>query len=170
MDEPTVISNFINNAFVASDSKIESLNPSNGKLLCLVPDSGKKEADLAVESALQAFKTWSKESPQARADYLNKIANEIENRKDEFARAESNDQGKPLNISASVEIPRAIQNFRFFAAAILNHKNESTESYEAKILNYTTEGNLKTLKLAGYLIFILYSNSFLMKFRLALLP
>lgn len=39
----------------------------------------------------------------------------------------------------NVEIPRAIQNFRFFASAILNHKNESTESYEQKILNFTTE-------------------------------
>ena len=47
------ISNFINNAFVATENKIESFNPSNGRLLCLVPDSGKLEADMAVEAALQ---------------------------------------------------------------------------------------------------------------------
>lgn len=67
------------------------------------------------------------------------IADQIEARLDEFAIAESTDQGKPLFISRNVEIPRAIKNFRFFASAILNHKNESTESAQAKILNYTTE-------------------------------
>lgn len=67
------------------------------------------------------------------------IADGIEERLEEFAIAESSDQGKPLNISRNVEIPRAIQNFRFFASAMLNHKNESTESLQTKTLNYTTE-------------------------------
>lgn len=53
--------------------------------------------------------------------------------------AESTDQGKPLFLSRNIEIPRAIQNFRFFASAILNHKNESTESLQTSTLNYTTQ-------------------------------
>ena len=53
MDKPIIISNFVNNVFVKSENKIESFNPSNGRLLCLVPDSGKLEADMAVEAALQ---------------------------------------------------------------------------------------------------------------------
>jgi len=55
MGEPIIISNFINNVFVQSETKIESFNPSNGRLLCLVPDSGKLETDMAVEAALQGF-------------------------------------------------------------------------------------------------------------------
>jgi acyl-CoA reductase-like NAD-dependent aldehyde dehydrogenase len=59
MDKTITISNFINNVFVQSESKIESFNPSNGRLLCLVPDSGKLETDMAVEAALQGYYTFS---------------------------------------------------------------------------------------------------------------
>jgi len=72
----------------------------------LIPDSSKREADIAVESARQAFKTWSTTSATYRSSILNKIADEIEKRIDEFALAESNDQGKPLSLSLNVEIPR----------------------------------------------------------------
>jgi len=124
---------------VETENQIESLNPSNGQVICRISDSGKKEADMAVEAAKKAFKTWSKTSPSYRSKILNKIADQIEARLEEFAVAESSDQGKPITISRNVEIPRAVQNFRFFANAILNHKNESTESLETKTLNYTTE-------------------------------
>ncbi|CAF0929368.1 unnamed protein product [Brachionus calyciflorus] len=133
------ISNFINNVFVPTDDNLESLNPSDGKLLCYVPNSGKHECDMAVEAASQAFKTWSLTSHIERARVLNRIADEIEKNADELARAESQDQGKPLSISANFEIPRAAYNFRFFAAAILSHKNESTELLHLKSISYTTE-------------------------------
>ncbi len=57
--DPIRISNFINNVFVPTEAHIESFNPSTGELLCFVPDSGKKEADIAVEAANSAFKKWS---------------------------------------------------------------------------------------------------------------
>lgn len=52
MDKVVHISNFINNVFVPTESTIESFCPSNGKLLCHVPDSGPREADMAVEVRL----------------------------------------------------------------------------------------------------------------------
>ena len=61
--------------------------------------------------------SWSKTSPYERACYLNKIADEIEACIDEFAAAESNDQGKPFWLAKAVDIPRAVLNFRFFASA-----------------------------------------------------
>lgn len=133
------ISNFINNVHVPIGGHIESYNPSTGKLLYYVPDSGKRETDMAVEAASQAFKTWSLTSVVERARLLNKIADEIESRLDEFAKAESSDQGKPYSISASFEIPRAAYNFRFFASALLNHKNESTDMSHVNAFNYTTQ-------------------------------
>ena len=130
LDEPVKLSNFINNVFVPTEKGIESFNPSNGKLLYIMPDSGKTETDMAVEAALLAFKTWSMTSVRRRAQLLNRIADEIEARID---------QGKPLSLSTNVEIPRVIENFRFFAAAILNHKNESTENTDNSTLNFTTQ-------------------------------
>jgi acyl-CoA reductase-like NAD-dependent aldehyde dehydrogenase len=130
--------NFINNQYVDTDSYVDSYNPSNGKLLAKIPNSGKSEAEAAVNAALEAFKKWSKTTPAERSVYLNRIADEIEKRLDEFAVAESLDQGKPLTLSKNSEIPRAIHNFRFFATAILHHKDESTANSQAKVFNYTT--------------------------------
>jgi aminomuconate-semialdehyde dehydrogenase len=139
MEKVVQISNFINNVFVPTETQIESRNPSNDQVLCMVPDSGRKETDMAVEAAFQAFKTWSATSVDKRAKILNRIADEIESRLDEFARAESMDQGKPITLATNAEIPRAVTNFRFFAAAIVNHKNESTDLQEANTLAFTTE-------------------------------
>ena len=83
------IQNFINNNFVASESYIDSYNPTNGKLISKIPSSGKNEVDMAVEAASQAFKEWSLTSVQERSKIMNKIADLIEERLEEFAIAES---------------------------------------------------------------------------------
>ena len=60
--------------------------------------------------------SWSKTAPAERARYLNLIADKVEARLDEFARAESRDQGKPVWLATRVDIPRVCLNFRFFAS------------------------------------------------------
>lgn len=62
----------------------------------------------------------------ARAALLYRIADAIEARLDEFAAAESADQGKPVSVARSVDIPRACLNFRFFAGAILHHSDRAS--------------------------------------------
>ena len=52
---------------------------------------------------------------------MNKIADLIEQRLDEFAEAESRDSGKPVHLAKAVDIPRVILNFRFFASAIVHY-------------------------------------------------
>ena len=59
---------------------------------------------------------WSKTSPTERARFMNKIADLVETRLDEFAQAESRDQGKPVWLAKAIDIPRCVHNFRFFAS------------------------------------------------------
>lgn len=49
-----------------------------------------------------------------------KIADIVESRIDEFALAESRDQGKPVWLAKVVDINRVCHNFRFFASGILH--------------------------------------------------
>lgn len=49
---------------------------------------------------------------------------------------QSKDQGKTVKLAASVDIPRAVSNFRFYAGAILYHEEKSTE-IDNVALNYT---------------------------------
>ena len=53
-----------------------------------------------------------------------------------LALAETNDNGKPLWLSKSVDIPRASANFRFFATGIMHFASES-HNMEDKAVNYT---------------------------------
>lgn len=82
---------------------------------------------MAVEAASNAFESWSQTTRQSRYKILIKIADILESRLDEFALAESKDQGKPLSLAKSVDIPRAIYNFRFFGSSILYQTTHASE-------------------------------------------
>jgi aminomuconate-semialdehyde/2-hydroxymuconate-6-semialdehyde dehydrogenase len=63
------------------------------------------------------------------------LADAIEAKLPTFAEAETTDTGKPLQLATTVDIPRAVANFRFFATAIL-HQHTKTHS-GSNSLNYT---------------------------------
>lgn len=63
---------------------------------------------------------WKHTTPEERCHYLMKIADLIEQNLDELALLESLDQGKPVSLARTVDIPRAVHNFRHFATAFLH--------------------------------------------------
>lgn len=114
------VANYIDGKLVApvSSEYLISPNPSTEEPLLEIPRSGVEDVERAVRAAKAAFKNWSTRPVEDRADFLDRIADEIERRRDEFARAESADQGKTIAIAKALDIPRAIHNFRFFAGAV----------------------------------------------------
>ena len=132
------ISNYINGELVepVNGKYFDNYNPSNGTVYSLIPDSEKTDIDLAVASAKEAFKTWSKTSSQERSNTLIKLADTIEKYAEELIIAESRDNGKPESLARAVDIPRASENFRFFATAIL-HSHSETHEMNGMALNYT---------------------------------
>lgn len=119
---------FINNEFVSSHSgkTIESFNPATGKLLTTIPDGTAEDIDHAVNAAASAFKSWSKTSPAERALALLKIADLLEQQSERFAVLESMDTGKPLREAQLIDVPLAIDHFRYFAGVIRSHSDEAT--------------------------------------------
>ena len=69
--------------------------------------------------------SWSVTTPEYRAVIMRKIADLIEAQLDEFAEAESKDQGKPVLLAKTIDIPRACHNFRFFASTIIRSSVEN---------------------------------------------
>ena len=112
-----VLSNFINGDYVnpKSNNYLDVFEPATGQVYCQVPNSNGDDIHLAVNSAIDAFPEWSSLSLDERSLYLKTIAEMIESRLDEFAKYESKDTGKPISLARSVDIPRAVSNFRFFA-------------------------------------------------------
>jgi aminomuconate-semialdehyde/2-hydroxymuconate-6-semialdehyde dehydrogenase len=103
---------------------LDNFNPATGKVYSKVPSSKRADVELAVSSAKEAYKSWSKTSRLERSKYLLKISELIMQNLEEFALAESIDNGKPLKLARSVDIPRAAENFKFFAEEILTFEGE----------------------------------------------
>ncbi|XP_074846621.1 2-aminomuconic semialdehyde dehydrogenase isoform X2 [Carettochelys insculpta] len=132
-----VLENFINGEFVPCSSYIDSYDPATGDVYCRVPDSGKEEVEAAVTAARDAFLGWSSKSPQERSQLMIKLADLIEYDLEAFAQAESKDQGKTITFARTVDIPRAVYNFRFFASSILHHTEECTQMNHLGCMHYT---------------------------------
>ncbi|GIV43606.1 MAG: hypothetical protein KatS3mg035_0729 [Bacteroidia bacterium] len=121
------ILNYINGEFIVSrtDEWIENYEPATGQVYSVLPRSQAEDIQFAYEAAKNAFPLWSQLTHEERSNYLLKIANTIEKRLEDFAIAESKDTGKPIKLARSIDIPRAISNFRFFATAILHTHDEA---------------------------------------------
>lgn len=133
------IHNFVDGKFFESQRThyMDSYNPSTGQVHAKVADSAEVDVNEAVASAVKAFKTWSVTPVERRSQLLLRVADLLESQMDAFAEAESRDQGKPLWLARTVEIPRAVLNFRLFATSILHHVNTSTYKEAFGSLNYT---------------------------------
>jgi aminomuconate-semialdehyde/2-hydroxymuconate-6-semialdehyde dehydrogenase len=114
---------------------LENFDPSTGEVYSLVPDSGAEDVNEAVAAAKQIFPWWAKRTPEQRSQVMLSIANRLEQAADDLARAESRDQGKTLHLAREIEIPRAIQNFRYFGTKILHTKEMARPT--AAALHYT---------------------------------
>ena len=138
MSADKYIKNYINGTLVPAQSGeyLDNVNPSTGEVYSQIPDSGPEDVALAVKAAQQAFEGWSKAEPRTRFRLMMRIADIIEQNLEDFAKAESIDNGKPLTMSKTVDIPRAQSNFRFFATAALQFGSES-HNMAGSAINYT---------------------------------
>ena len=130
--------NYINGAFVPPQSGafLDDHAPATGRLLTRVPRSGPADVHAAVRAARDAFDSnWRWSAPLDRAALLDRVADRLERHLDTLAAMESQDTGKPISLARSIDIPRAVSNFRFFAGAI---RHDRTDCHEmAGALNYT---------------------------------
>jgi len=137
-DQLQKIKNYINGELVSpvAETYIDNYNPATGEVYSLIPDSDEKDVELAVFAAKNAFKSWSVTPKEVRSKILLKISSLIEENLDKLAMAESIDNGKPLSLARTVDIPRAASNFHFFATAILHYASEA-HAMEENVINYT---------------------------------
>ncbi|MDF1663849.1 MAG: aldehyde dehydrogenase [Planctomycetota bacterium] len=124
---------------------IENTSPTRGQVIARIPRSQKADMAAAISAAKTAFRgEWSQWSRLERADLLDAIADKIDAHKDELAKLESLDNGKPIKLALAVDIPRAAANFRFFAGAIRHDKTDCHSMPGA--INYTVR---KAIGVAG---------------------
>jgi len=154
---PHIVKNFIDGKFVEpiNGKYMDNYNPASGKVYGKVPDSDKEDIDRAVKSSQRAFETWSKTSKQERSKILNKLADLIEGRMDELAEIESRDQGKPISLARTVDLPLTVGAIRYFAGLIL-HLEEQAKDIEGLAVNFTQRVPMGVLGLISPWNFPLY--------------
>lgn len=92
------------------------VNPATGAKLTDVPEATTADADAAIAAAKAAFPEWSAKSGRERSRILNRVAQLLGERLEDFAQAETQDVGKPILFTRMIDIPTAIEQFEYFAA------------------------------------------------------
>ena len=119
-----------------SGKYFNNIDPSRGIPYSLIPDSDESDVEAAAKAAKEAFPKWSLVAKEQRSKLILKIASLIEGKLDLLAEAESLDNGKPLHLAKTVDIPRAAANFHFYGTGILHYASHS-HSMEETAINYT---------------------------------
>lgn len=95
-------------------------NPATGEIIAQVTEATRADVDRAAQAAHAAFYDgrWSRLTPGDRSQALWRLADLINARIEEFSRAETDNTGKPYKfLSLGGDLPFAVDNLRFFAAA-----------------------------------------------------
>ncbi len=133
------VQNYINGKFqcALSGATLDNIEPGTGAIYGRLPESDTQDIALAHAAAKEAFSTWRNTTLEERSGLLVRIADLIDEHCELLAQAESRDNGKPLALAMSVDIPRASSNFRFFAQALTQFSSEAHESVGKSTINFT---------------------------------
>ncbi|QIX02396.1 hypothetical protein AMS68_007913 [Peltaster fructicola] len=110
---------FINGEFVAgrAGKTFDSEDPATGKTLATVCEGMPEDVDYAVECARKAFNNleWSAGAPQVRAQLLNRLADLMEEHKDDIIAVECADTGKTYKHCGTLDLPGSVGTLRYYA-------------------------------------------------------
>ncbi|MAH50995.1 aldehyde dehydrogenase [Candidatus Pacearchaeota archaeon] len=124
--------NYINGKWKATAEMYTKLNPATGKAQGAFPLSGHTEVEMAVESARRTFHKWKKVSRFVRSDYMYKVAQIIERRREELATVISLETGKNYNESIA-EVNEALHMAQFaFSSGRYSHGEAVASEIEDK--------------------------------------
>ncbi len=100
-----------------SGKTFPTLNPATGEVICQVAEGDKADVDRAVKAARKAFEEgpWPKMNASERGRLINRLADLIEQRKEELAALETLDNGKPIRDSLDADLPLTIKCYRYYA-------------------------------------------------------
>jgi len=129
------IQHLIDGRAVDGDRTFETLNPATQEVLAEVARGGAAEIDAAVAAAKAAFPAWAGKPAPERARLLQRLADLITKDVPELSRTETRDTGQPIAQTGRQLVPRAADNFRYFAEMCVRVDGHTypTETH----LNYT---------------------------------
>ncbi|KVD07098.1 2-hydroxymuconic semialdehyde dehydrogenase [Burkholderia ubonensis] len=130
------IKHWIDGREVESRDTFTTLNPATGEVIADVASGGEAEVDAAVRAAKAAFPKWANTPAKERAKLMRRLGELIERNVPALAALETQDTGLPIAQTSKQLIPRASENFNFFAQVCVQ-MNGRTYPVDDQMLNYT---------------------------------
>jgi len=120
---------------VSSGRTFADISPIDETHLGDIEAGGEAEADAAVAAARAAFPAWAARSAAERGAILRRVADGIDERREDLARVETRDNGSLLRSHRRGVMPRVAMNFRFFAdyAEKLSHPDLEVRGHRERI-------------------------------------
>src|SRR5690625_434364 len=131
---------YINGEYVESSANktFTVTSPATQEEIAVVHEATKEDVDRACQAARDAFENgpWRTMPLSERTDKVRRMAEIIMERREELARLEALDVGKPYPVAFKREIPRAADNMKFFADFV-DQMGGETFPMDEDYLNYT---------------------------------
>lgn len=131
-----MICHLINGEWIESKETFENLNPATGEVLGIVSAASESEVGEAVQAAKNAFPAWANMPVKKRSKLIEKLGDAIAANVAEIAELESRDTGLTISLTKKQLIPRAADNFYYFAE-MSRRINGDTYPIDDQMLNYT---------------------------------
>ncbi|XP_054631809.1 mitochondrial 10-formyltetrahydrofolate dehydrogenase-like isoform X3 [Dunckerocampus dactyliophorus] len=110
---------FIDGCFVDAENgkTYDTINPTDGSVICRVSYASVGDVDRAVAAAKQAFVNgpWGKMNPRDRGSLLYRLADLMEQHQEELATIEAMDSGAVYTLALKTHVGMSVQTFRYFA-------------------------------------------------------
>src|SRR4051794_27640062 len=100
---------------VAGRDYFTTVNPATQDVLAEVASGGEAEVNAAVAAAKEAFPKWSSLAATERARLMRKLGELIAKNVPEISQTETNDTGQVIAQTGKQLVPRAADNFSYFA-------------------------------------------------------
>ena len=130
------VKHWIDGRQVDSAERFITTNPATGEAIVEVASGGEAEINAAVAAAKAAFPAWANTPAKQRAKLIRRLGELIEQNVPHLAALETMDTGLPIAQTSKQLIPRASENFHFFAE-VCTQINGRTYPVDDQMLNYT---------------------------------
>ena len=130
---------FINGEWVNSSDggTRDIISPASGAVIASVQEGTAEDTNRAIAAAKTAFYgEWYDMTPKDRQLALLRLADRIEEHAEELVKIESENVGKPYEVTMSEEIPPIVDNLRFFAGAARMLEGRSAGEYMAGFTSF----------------------------------
>ncbi|MFC7344463.1 gamma-aminobutyraldehyde dehydrogenase [Saccharopolyspora griseoalba] len=128
-----VLRNFVDGAQVdaVDGATLDVVDPATGEVCATQALSRESDVDNAMRAAEKAFGDWRRSTPAQRQLALLRIADDVEARADEIVRVESENTGKPIELTRGEEMTMVLDHLRFFAGAARVLEGRAAAEYTA---------------------------------------